>query len=65
MTERANLSEEIWKVHVYNTEGDCVIFNRSLVATHAMLEKMFFIIFILFYYFLIFFLRVSTYSVNY
>ena len=33
---------EIWNVHVYNTEGDCVIFNRSLVATHDMREKFFF-----------------------
>ena len=33
---------EIWNVHVYNTEGDCVIFNRSLVATHDMRENFFF-----------------------
>ena len=63
--ERANLSEEIWKVHVYNTEGECVIFNISLAATHAMLEKMFFYYFYFILLFFNFFLRVSTYSVNY
>ena len=45
-------------MHVYNTEGDCVIFNRSLVATHDMRENFFFLLIFKF------FLRVSTYDVN-